>query len=114
MTLHSFTPLYHGRLREVEIGVLHDEDSRLADTMLEVGAAHSDHDIRRNEPYSATDGVTHTLRKHGLPNGLLNVMLEVRNDLLETEAQQEVMARMLRNWLTGSLSQLAPRMELAQ
>jgi predicted N-formylglutamate amidohydrolase len=36
----------------------------------------------KNDPYGPADGVTHTLKEHGLSNGLLNVMIEVRNDLI--------------------------------
>lgn len=85
VTIHSFTPIYNGQPREVEIGVLHDVDTRLADVML----THLDgigHICRRNEPYAASDGVTHTLRHHAQPRGLANVMLEIRNDLIADEA----------------------------
>ena len=34
VTIHSFTPVYFGKKRDVEIGVLHDDDTRLADVML--------------------------------------------------------------------------------
>lgn len=40
--------------------------------------------VALNEPYSATDGVTHTLREHAVRRGLPNVMIEVRNDLIDT------------------------------
>ena len=30
VTVHSFTPIYDGQRRAVEIGVLHDTDDRLA------------------------------------------------------------------------------------
>ena len=33
VTIHSFTPVYHGQTRSVEIGVLHDTDTRLADAL---------------------------------------------------------------------------------
>ena len=38
--------------------------------------------MRRNDPYGPEDGVTHTLVEQGVRNGLQNVMVEVRNDLL--------------------------------
>ncbi len=34
VTMHSFTPVYFGKPRSVEVGILHDADSRLADQML--------------------------------------------------------------------------------
>lgn len=95
VTIHSFTPIYHGVRRDVEVGILHDLDSRLADRMLDAAAHQDRYVVRRNEPYGPADGVTHTLREHALANGLLNVMIEVRNDLIGDEAGQEVMAGFL-------------------
>ena len=100
VTIHSFTPVYNGRMRDVEIGILHDSDSRLADAMLQVSRRY---DVRRNVPYGPEDGVTHTLKEHGLKRGHLNVMIEVRNDLIADEASQAVMAQTLTQWLTQAL-----------
>ena len=102
VTMHSFTPVYMGRQRAVEIGILHDEDSRLADAMLSA-ATGLPYDIRRNEPYGPADGVTHTLIKHGLARGLKNVMIEVRNDIIRDEDGQRVMAGLLAELLGKSL-----------
>src|SRR6478735_12142492 len=38
VTIHSFTPVYNGKPRAVELGILHDEDARLADRMLAAAA----------------------------------------------------------------------------
>ncbi|QJF51131.1 N-formylglutamate amidohydrolase [Roseobacter ponti] len=102
VTIHSFTPVYHGRKREVEIGVLHDKDARLADALL--SDAVSTHAVRRNEPYGPGDGVTHTLKEHALGPGLLNVMLEVRNDLIAGETDQAAMADLLSGWIRRALT----------
>jgi predicted N-formylglutamate amidohydrolase len=106
VTLHSFTPVLNGEQRDVEIGILHDADARFADALFNV--AQRDHgqdlDIRRNEPYGPEDGVTHTLREHALPRGLLNVMIEIRNDLLATPGQCSAMAARLKLWLEAALA----------
>ena len=104
VTVHSFTPIFHGNLRDVEIGILHDSDSRLADALLSTSSANTPRNVRRNEPYGPTDGVTHTLKEHALPQGLLNVMLEVRNDLIASEAEQIAMAKMMSKWLESALA----------
>lgn len=95
VTIHSFTPVYMGMTRSVELGILHDSDSRMADAMLDLSKKHTDLNVQRNSPYGAEDGVTHTLKLHGVENGLLNVMLEIRNDLIATADQQEGVAKML-------------------
>ncbi|MEP1768867.1 MAG: N-formylglutamate amidohydrolase [Sulfitobacter sp.] len=106
VTIHSFTPIYHGRPRSVEIGVLHDSDTRLADAMMQTAAAHLDNDVQRNAPYGAGDGVTHTLQEHGLKHGHLNVMLEIRNDLIATPEQQLAMARSVSRWVADACARL--------
>lgn len=100
VTVHSFTPVYKGVRRDVEVGILHDADARLADAVLAV--ADADLAVRRNEPYGPADGVTHTLRTHALPRGLANVMIEVRNDLIAGAAEQAAMAGRLARWLIAA------------
>lgn len=103
ITVHSFTPVFHGQPRDVEIGVLHDKDTRLADALLSNGKV-PDLTVRRNEPYGPADGVTHTLKEHALPNGHLNVMLEVRNDLIADAGSQTAMADQLSTWVERALA----------
>lgn len=103
VTVHSFSPVWRGEPRDVELGVLHDEDARLADALLDAlaqagemaGETVAGLVVRRNEPYGPDDGVTYTLREHGLARGLPNVMLEVRNDLLADPAAVERVAALL-------------------
>ena len=84
VTVHSFTPTYFGQPRSVELGLLHDTDSRLVDAMLDHVDRIPHCHTARNEPYGPGDGVTHSLCLHALSRGLANVMIEVRNDLLRT------------------------------
>ena len=95
ITVHSFTPVFLGQQRQVEMGVLHDEDSRFADAFLHQVSTEARFNILRNQPYAATDGVTHTLKHQALPSGLANVMLEIRNDLIASPTQQQQMASYL-------------------
>lgn len=95
VTLHSFTPVFHGRPRSVELGFLHDTDTRLADAMLDLAIDWMDLEVRRNEPYGPEDGVTHTLQVDAIARGLPNVMIEIRNDLITTPERQAPMAARL-------------------
>lgn len=104
VTVHSFTPVYFGKPRSVEIGILHDRDRRLADAMLEAAAASSLYRVERNEPYGPADGVTHTLELHAMPAGMLNVMIEIRNDLITDEAGQGRAAQFLSDLLRQALA----------
>jgi predicted N-formylglutamate amidohydrolase len=108
ITMHSFTPVYKGQTRAVELGILHDSDDRAAQALL-AAAQDSGLNTALNEPYSVTDGVTHTLREHGLNRGLPNVMIEVRNDLIDTPTGVNRMAGLLSPMLGQVIEQLAPR-----
>ncbi|MBY8976769.1 N-formylglutamate amidohydrolase [Rhodobacteraceae bacterium NNCM2] len=104
VTIHSFTPVYYSAQRSVEIGVLHDRDTALADAILLTAARHTQADVQRNQPYGPEDGVTHTLKEHALPGGHLNVMLEIRNDLIATGDAQKTMADMIAAWLADAIA----------
>ena len=60
-------------------------------------------DARRNEPYGPEDGVTHTLKAQALPRGLLNVMIEIRSDLIAERPGQTALTERLAGWLTQAL-----------
>jgi predicted N-formylglutamate amidohydrolase len=106
VTIHSFTPIWHGTPRAVELGLLHDSDDRLAQAML--AAAPDGVDTRLNAPYSVTDGVTHTLREHAIARGLQNVMIEVRNDLISDATGVarfgDILSRMITTALTPQVA----------
>ena len=106
VTMHSFTPIYFGQPREVEIGILHDIDRRLADAMLS-RADSLDRNIQRNVPYGPEDGVTHSLQIHGLAYGFPNVMIEIRNDLIRDAAGQSGLAKDVLTMLQPALSDLS-------
>ncbi len=103
VTIHSFVPVYHGKPRAVELGILHDADARLADAMLAAAPRHTQMNTQRNEPYGPEDGVTHTLKLHGLSNGVLNVMIEIRNDLVATPEACSEVAGMLHGLISEAL-----------
>jgi hypothetical protein len=60
---------------------------------LEAAASTGLERVFRNYPYGPADGVTHTLKKHGLTREIANVMLEIRNDLISDDAGQAAMGR---------------------
>ncbi|WP_420347186.1 N-formylglutamate amidohydrolase [Pelagibius sp.] len=104
VTVHSFTPVYRGVKRSVDIGVVCDTDSRLAEAVLRRARDSGQFDARLNEPYGPADEVTHTLVEHALPLSLLNVMIEVRSDLIADSDAQAAMAAWLAECLMQALS----------
>ena len=103
VTVHSFNPVYCGRQRDVELGLLHGTDDRFVRAMLDAVPADFPLVTRLNEPYSAADGVAYTLDRHGSENGLLNVMIEIRNDLIASEDRQIAIAGGLVPWIESVL-----------
>ena len=89
VSVHSFTPVYRGVARPWEIGILHDEDTRLAAPLIAALRAEGGLSVGVNQPYSPADRVYHTLEVHGRRRGLACAMIEVRNDEISEEAGQQ-------------------------
>ena len=106
LTIHSFTPVYFGKPRAVEFGVIHDADPALAQAIVAEAQARTPLKTGLNEPYSAADDVTHTLRLHATPYGLTNAMLEIRNDLIASPEAEAAMADTLAPVLAAAISAL--------
>src|SRR4051794_40011097 len=54
VAMHSFTPVFKGETRNVEIGVLYNRDFRLAAIMLDLFSAEGDLAVGDNAPYAIT------------------------------------------------------------
>ena len=102
ITIHSFTPVYHGEERKVDIGIISDQDERLTDQMVQLAPQQTSLCVKANAPYRREDGVTHTLGLHGHNNSLLNAMIEVKNDLLGSVDRCQEMALTLATMISGS------------
>lgn len=92
VSIHSFTPVYKGKERSVELGILHDRDTTLSSRLIK---GFPNVDARLNEPYGPKDGVLHTLNLHGFARGLQHAMIEIRNDLVSSERGQDEWAQRL-------------------
>lgn len=107
VTVHSFTPVYNGERRDVEIGFLHDASDTFAHAALSAEVARGRYRAALNEPYAATDGVTYTLAKHGEARGLPTLMIEIRNDLIGTPETAKAMAEHLHKTLSTAIATLS-------
>jgi predicted N-formylglutamate amidohydrolase len=104
ISMHSFTPAWKGQPRPWEVGVLYDQDRRLADPLMarlrEAGFAVGD-----NEPYSgALEG--DTLYRHGTMRGLPHALIEIRQDLIADDAAAQEFARRLKPVLDAALADM--------
>ena len=78
--IHSFTPCFQGRSRPWQVGVLWDEDPRLARPLIEALRAEN-LVVGDNEPY---DGalIGDSMYEHSTRRGLPGALIEIRQDLL--------------------------------
>ena len=92
-SIHSFTPIYRGDPRSLEVGVLFDVHDDYAKS-LAAAIAEQGFTATTNEPYSGKEGLIYAARRHGRAYDLTYVELEVRQDLIETpEKATEVGSR---------------------
>ncbi|PVA09951.1 N-formylglutamate amidohydrolase [Pelagivirga sediminicola] len=104
VSIHSFTPQLRGRPpRPWQVGVLYAEDTRLAHPLIARLAAEPDLSVGDNRPYTGhLPG--DTIDRHAIAQHRLNVLIELRNDLIETPAQQRAWAARLAPILTETLA----------
>jgi predicted N-formylglutamate amidohydrolase len=97
--MHSFTPVYKGEPRPWHIGTLYGRDSRLASRLHPLLVSEAGLVVGDNEPYAVGDETDYTIPVHGERNGLVHVGIEIRQDLIASEAGQaewaERLARLL-------------------
>lgn len=104
VAIHSFTPQLQGRqMRPWHVGVLFDpRDERLSRPLIDRLYAEGDLVVGENEPY-AGHLPGDAIDRHGLIPGRPNALIELRHDLIDTEAKQA-------HWA----SRLAPLLEAAR
>lgn len=107
VAVHSYTRQLKSRpSRPWHIGVLHAYDARLSDPFIAALEAEPDLVVGRNQPYPGHlpgDAID----RHALHHGRLNTLIELRNDLIETEAAQTAWGQRLAPLLVTALEQTA-------
>ena len=104
VSIHSFTPQLRGRPpRPWHIGILYAHDTRLADPLLARLRAEPDLCVGENEPYGGhLPG--DSIDRHAEAMGRPSVLIELRNDLITTDAQHRAWAERLAPMLQGALA----------
>lgn len=95
VSVHTYTPVYKGEQRPWEIGLISENDRRLADPVLEGLSSHGGLTVGDNEPYAPSDGVYYTVRRHGENRSLPCLMIEIRNDEVTTSDEEQRWADLL-------------------
>lgn len=92
LSIHSFTPVYRGQVRQMEAGVLFDKYDDLAlrwvDALRAEGLV-----TEANAPYSGKDGLIFSAAQHGANHDLPYLELEVRQDLIRSARQVQALGK---------------------
>lgn len=91
ITVHTFTPVYLGRSRPWEIGVLFNRDCGFAPAIARWLQDNTELCVGVNDPYAVGDETDYAIPVHGEKRGIPCVEFEIRNDLIADEADA-------RNW----------------
>tara|TARA_B100000965_G_scaffold200764_1_gene167626 strand:+ start:42 stop:824 length:783 start_codon:yes stop_codon:yes gene_type:complete len=95
LSIHSFTPSWKGKKRDVDVGILWDKDDRLSKIFL---SSLKNFKVGDNKPYSGRLK-NDTLFKHATSQGIPHVLIEIRQDLLKKEKDKLQWAEKIHNVL---------------
>jgi predicted N-formylglutamate amidohydrolase len=95
VAVHSFTPVYLGKARPWQTGLMYRHDRRLGQSLLERLRADATLNVGDNEPYAISDSTDYTLPTHGESRQLAHVGIEIRQDLIADETGQQAWAERL-------------------
>lgn len=106
VSVHSFTPVFHGERRPWHLGLLYNRDPgyahHLSDELEGSGLT-----VGHNEPYAVSDVTDYTIPVHGERRAIPHVMIEVRQDLIEKEQGQDEWADRLSGLLLRALARMS-------
>lgn len=106
-SIHSFTPVFGGFERPWHVGVLWNQDGRLALPFMDALAEESGMTVGDNEPYSARENFGYSIAEHGEKQDIPHILIEIRQDLIETEAGAGEWAAKIGRALEAALATLA-------
>ncbi|MEX1059538.1 MAG: N-formylglutamate amidohydrolase [Methyloceanibacter sp.] len=106
IAIHSFTPVYFGKARPWQVGIVFDDDRRMADLLVQGLKADPGLTVGINQPYSPADNVYYTVARHAGPRRLPAVMIEIRNDEIGDAAGQRRWADRLARILVAATQDL--------
>jgi predicted N-formylglutamate amidohydrolase len=106
ISVHSFTPVFHGESRPWHLGLLYNRDPgyahNLSDELEGCGL-----NVGHNVPYAVSDVTDYTIPVHGERRAIPHVMIEVRQDLIEKEQGQDEWADRLSGLLLSALDRMS-------
>lgn len=86
VTIHSFTPIYYGKTRPWDVGVLYSRADEFAREMLHGLKNATSMNVVLNQPYQIHRDEDYAVPVHGDDRNLDAVLLEIRNDHIRDAA----------------------------
>jgi predicted N-formylglutamate amidohydrolase len=106
IAMHSFTPVFKGEPRTIDVGILYNRDARLANILLALLRAEEGLMVGDNAPYAITEASDYTVPVHGEGRFLPHVEIEIRQDLIADDSGQTAWAARLARLLPIADSRL--------
>lgn len=106
ISIHSFTPALKSQpQRPWQLGILWDKDGRVAQPLIDVLRSNQGLCVGDNEPYRANYPDGYTIPAHAEQFGFHQVLIEIRNDLIQSEKGVETWGQLLAEALQDALQQ---------
>ena len=105
ISLHSFSPIFKGKKRSLNYGILSNQDRRLSDIVLNE-LKKKKKIVGDNEPYRGSL-IGDTLYKHALKRGIHHTLIEIRNDLLSNIKKIDQVSNLMYRVINKSVKSLS-------
>ena len=106
VAMHSFTPVYLGVSRPMQVALLYNRNPRLSRILADLLRAEGDLTVTENDPYSVSDESDYGVPVHAERAGLDYLEIEIRQDLIADENGQTAWAQRLARLLPIGLKTL--------
>ena len=105
ISLHSFNPIFKGKKRFLEYGILSNQDRRLSDLLINE-LKKKKKIVGDNQPYKGSL-IGDTLYKHALKKNIHHSLIEIRNDLLSNVKKIDQVSNLMYRVINQSIKGLS-------
>ena len=105
LSIHTFTAMIDNVPRPWHVGVLWDRDPRIAVPLIGALRAAGELEVGDNQPYSGRQKFGYSIETHATETGLPNVLIEIREDMVDDAAGAGLMAEILARALEPILAE---------